>query len=142
MNYRRRTLLARVKATSQFFDGAGVFSSACFESRLADAGTSEPARKQLLQSPTDVAFDIDVPIDIDRWARHADVFAMAKAFIAESMLAADETGSAFLASVGNSDDRAEAIADALSRGLVASGSPPHRPWNQRAWPAIFAPESS
>ncbi|MBG0792238.1 hypothetical protein IYY11_01950 [Methylocystis sp. H62] len=54
--------------------------------------------------------------DVDRWAEHADVFAMTKSFIEEEMLTNDEIGRDFLAFVAETDGRAAAISDALAKG--------------------------
>ena len=67
-------------------------------------------------APFELPYSLRMPhVDTDRWAMHADVFAMAKAFIDEKMLVAGETGSDFLTSVAQADAQSAAIAGALSR---------------------------
>lgn len=73
-------------------------------------------------APFELPYSLRMPhLDTDRWAIHADVFAMAKAFIDEKMLVAGETGSDFLTSVAKADAQSAAIAAALSR---AASLPP------------------
>ncbi|MDB5583989.1 MAG: hypothetical protein JWR80_9165 [Bradyrhizobium sp.] len=67
-------------------------------------------------APFELPYSLRMPhVDTDRWAVHADVFAMAKAFIDEKMLVAGETGSDFLNSVAQADAQSAAMAVALSR---------------------------
>jgi hypothetical protein len=67
--------------------------------------------------PFELPYSMRMPhIDADRWAMHADVFAMAAAFIAGEMLVAGETGTAFLSAVAEADRKAALVATALARG--------------------------
>jgi Ferritin-like len=69
--------------------------------------------------PFELPYSLRLPSrDTDRWAGHADVFAMAKAFIEQQMLVNGETGTAFLRSLAEADGLAAAIADALVRGAA------------------------
>lgn len=67
--------------------------------------------------PFELPYSMQMPhIDADRWAMHADVFAMAAEFISQEMLVDGETGADFLAAVADADRAAARIATALARG--------------------------
>ena len=67
--------------------------------------------------PFELPYSMRMPhIDADRWAMHADVFAMAADFISGEMLGDGETGTSFLAAVAESDRKAAGIAAALANG--------------------------
>jgi hypothetical protein len=69
--------------------------------------------------PFELPYSLRLPSrDTDRWAGHADVFAMAKDFIEHHMLVSDETGTDFLKSVAEADGLAAAIAGALASGVA------------------------
>lgn len=69
--------------------------------------------------PFEIPYSLRLPhVDADRWAGHADVFAMAKTFIQEKILVGDEPGRAFLTSVAEADGRAAEIADAMAQAAA------------------------
>jgi Ferritin-like len=69
--------------------------------------------------PFELPYSLRLPShDADRWAGHAEVFAMARAFIEQNMLVADETGDDFLRFLAAADAQAAAIADALGHGTT------------------------
>jgi hypothetical protein len=69
--------------------------------------------------PFELPYSLRLPSrDTDRWAGHADVFAMAGAYVEQNMLGPDETSGDFLRFLVDADAKAAAIADALARGLA------------------------
>jgi rubrerythrin len=68
--------------------------------------------------PFELPYALRLPShDADRWAGHADVFAMARTFVESSMLTSDETSGDFLGFLIAADTKAAAIAEAVARNV-------------------------
>jgi hypothetical protein len=69
--------------------------------------------------PFELPYSLRLPhLDADRWAGHADVFAMAGAFVGQNMLVPDETSGDFLRFLVDADAKAAAVADAIARAAA------------------------